>query len=100
MTNYRRNFIKGGTLFFTVNLADRRTRFLTENISQLQAALRYVRARHPLETVAIVVLPDHLHPICHPSKMTPFFFNETASGQVKLFAFFAHKRANIGKPPE
>jgi len=28
MTNYRRNFISGGSYFFTVNLADRRLRLL------------------------------------------------------------------------
>jgi hypothetical protein len=26
MTNYRRNFVRGGSYFFTVNLADRRLR--------------------------------------------------------------------------
>jgi putative transposase len=31
MTSYRRNFIPGGCFFFTVNLADRRLRLLTES---------------------------------------------------------------------
>jgi putative transposase len=63
MTNYRRNFVSGGSLFFTVNLADRRLRLLTDNIALLRSAFRYARARHPFVVDAIVVLPDHLHAI-------------------------------------
>lgn len=61
MTNYRRNVLAGGTYFFTVNLMDRRSRLLIENIGLLRAACRYVRRRHPCGTDAIVVLPDHMH---------------------------------------
>jgi putative transposase len=64
MTNYRRNFVPGGSYFFTVNLFDRRKRLLVEHIDALRAAFRYARARHPFEIVAAVVLPDHLHAIC------------------------------------
>jgi putative transposase len=32
MTDYRRNFVAGGGFFFTVNLAERRLRSLTEHI--------------------------------------------------------------------
>ena len=63
MTNYRRNFIPGGSYFFTVNLADRRLQLLTEHIGILRAAFRETRARHPFTIEAIVVLPDHLHAI-------------------------------------
>src|SRR5712692_1506395 len=63
MTNYRRNFIHGGSYFFTVNLADRRLRLLTEHIDSLRAAFRYTRARHSFTVEAMVVLPDHLHAI-------------------------------------
>jgi putative transposase len=63
MTNYRRNFIPGGSYFFTVNLADRRSRLLTENIELLRSAFRYARERHTFTIDAIVVLPDHLHTI-------------------------------------
>ena len=63
MTNYRRNFVPGGSYFFTVNLADRRSRLLTENIDLLRAAFRYARGRHPFAIDAIVVLPDHMHAI-------------------------------------
>jgi putative transposase len=63
MTNYRRNFARGGTYFFTVTLADRRLRLLTDHVDQLRGAFRYTRARHPFAIDAIVVLPEHLHAI-------------------------------------
>ena len=63
MTNYRRNFLAGGSFFFTVNLADRRLRVLTEHVRLLRQAFRDVRRRHPFTIEAIVVLPDHLHAI-------------------------------------
>jgi putative transposase len=61
MTNYRRNFVPGGTYFFTVNLADRRMALLICHIAVLRRAFRVVRARHPFGIDAVVVLPDHLH---------------------------------------
>jgi len=63
MTNYRRNFVPGGSFFFTVNLAQRESRLLTDYIDLLREAFRYVRARHPFEIAAIVVLPEHLHTV-------------------------------------
>jgi len=63
MTAYRRNFIPGGCFFFTVNLADRRLRLLTENVEALRAAFRETHQRHPFTIDAIVVLPDHLHAV-------------------------------------
>ena len=63
MTGYRRNFIAGGCFFFTVNLADRRRRLLTQHIDQLRRALRTVRERHPFTIDAMVVLHDHLHAV-------------------------------------
>ncbi|MGB8400770.1 REP-associated tyrosine transposase [Bradyrhizobium sp.] len=61
MTDYRRNFIAGGSFFFTVNLAERRLRLLTEHIDELRAAFRDVRRQHSFAIDAMVVLPDHLH---------------------------------------
>jgi putative transposase len=63
VTNYRRNFLPGGSYFFTVNLADRRLRLLTDQVELLRSAFRYTRARHPFTAEATVVLPDHLHAI-------------------------------------
>ena len=61
MTGYRRNFIAGGSFFFTVNLAQRRLRLLTEHIAELRTAFDETRRRHPFTINAMVVLPDHLH---------------------------------------
>lgn len=63
MGNYRRDNTKGGTWFFTVNLADRSSRLLTENIELLRAAHRYTLRDHPFKINAMVVLPEHLHAI-------------------------------------
>lgn len=62
MTNYRRNFVPGGSFFFTVNLADRRRHLLTDHIDVLRCAFRETRTRHAFAIEAIV-LPDHLHAI-------------------------------------
>jgi putative transposase len=63
MTGYRRNFVQGGSFFFTVNLADRRRRLLVDHIDLLRRAFREVHERHPFTIEAMVVLPDHLHAI-------------------------------------
>ena len=61
MSRYRRSRFAGATFFFTVALADRRAATLTERIDPLRAAYRAVVRALPLETIAICVLPDHLH---------------------------------------
>ncbi len=38
VTNYRRNFICGGSFFFTANLAERRLRLLVDYIAPLRDA--------------------------------------------------------------
>jgi putative transposase len=63
MANYRRNFLAGGSYFFTVNLADRRLTLLKDHFDLLQAAFRQVRARHPFTIEAAVILPDRPHAI-------------------------------------
>jgi putative transposase len=40
---YRRAHAPGGTYFFTVNLADRTSSLLTEQIEALRNAVRYVK---------------------------------------------------------
>ena len=61
MVRYRRNFVSGGTFFFTATLADRRSCALVEYIGLLRRALRTVRHERPFSIDAVVVLPDHLH---------------------------------------
>ena len=63
MTNYRRNFLDGGSYFFTANLADRRLTLLTDHIGRLRAAFREVRVPYPFTIEAAMILPDHLHAI-------------------------------------
>jgi putative transposase len=63
MVRYRRNFVPGGTFFFTVTVADRRSSVLVERIAALRAAFRVTRSETPFAIDAIVVLPDHLHTI-------------------------------------
>ena len=60
---YRRVLIGGATYFFTVNLADRRSRLLVEHIADLRQAVGDVRLAHPFEIIAWVVLPEHMHAV-------------------------------------
>ena len=64
MSRYRRAKIDGGVLFFTVTLADRSSDLLLRHIDRLRRIYASVQQRYPFETVAICVLPDHLHAIC------------------------------------
>ncbi len=61
MVAYRRYYIKGGTWFFTVNLKDRRSMHLTENIELLRYSVAVVKQHRPFIIDAWVVLPEHLH---------------------------------------
>ena len=63
MARYRRNFIAGGTFFFTVKLADPKSRLLVEHIGLLRAVYMDVQKQYPFETVAVCVLPNHIHTI-------------------------------------
>jgi putative transposase len=63
MVGYRRNFIPGGTYFFTVTLADRRSNALVDHIGALRGAFRTARRERPFAIEAVVILPDHLHAI-------------------------------------
>ncbi|MGB0799338.1 MAG: REP-associated tyrosine transposase, partial [Planktomarina sp.] len=61
MPNYIRRRVKGGTYFFTVNLADRQSTLLVDRFVDLQNAVRTVQRVRPFVVEAWVVLPDHLH---------------------------------------
>jgi putative transposase len=63
MVRYRRNFIPGGTFFFTVTLNDRQSSALVDHVKSLRAAFRKTRNERPFVVDAIVILPDHLHAI-------------------------------------
>jgi putative transposase len=62
MPDYRRAFLPGGTFFFTVVAAGRRTvltRALVRGI--LSDAIATLRATRPFRIDAMVLLPNHLH---------------------------------------
>ncbi|MDE2377171.1 transposase [Bradyrhizobium sp.] len=61
MPQYRR--AQGKVFFFTVVLAHRSDTLLVDEVDRLRRVYRTVRARRPFETVAICILPDHLHAI-------------------------------------
>jgi putative transposase len=63
MSRYRRVKIQGGWFFFTVTLADRSTDLLVRHVDRLRKAYAAARRRDSFETIAICVLPDHLHAI-------------------------------------
>jgi putative transposase len=62
MSDYRRWYVPGGTLFFTL-VTYRRRPLLTEPLARrcLRQAIQIVRAKRPFAIPAFVLLPDHLH---------------------------------------
>src|SRR5438128_11401968 len=63
MPRYRRAKLSGGTFFFTVAIANRRDDLLVREIERLRRAYHLIQQRRPFETIAICILPDHLHAI-------------------------------------
>jgi len=62
MRTYIRNKSKGGTYFFTVNLAERHNNdLLIANVDILRQAFRQTKQQHPFIIEACVILPEHLH---------------------------------------
>ena len=62
MPSYRRSKAPGATYFFTVNTYHRRPHFAHELArAALRDAIRSIRASHPFEIDAWILLPDHLH---------------------------------------
>jgi REP-associated tyrosine transposase len=92
MVRYRRNFVAGGTYFFTVTLADRTSSALVHRLSALWTAFRIARHERPFMIEAIVILPDHLHAIWTlPSGDSDF------SGRWKrIKAHFTHRLVAAG----
>lgn len=62
MPDYRRAYLKGGTLFFTAVTYKRYPIFEQESaIALLRRCFKSVMAEYPFSLDAIVILPDHLH---------------------------------------
>jgi putative transposase len=62
--NYRRNYVPGGTYFFTVVTHERRP-ILTSDVGRksLRTAFLKEQKTRPFEVVGVVLLPDHLHTV-------------------------------------
>jgi putative transposase len=75
MVRYRRNFVPGGTFFFTLTLDDRRSSVLVNYVALLRAAFRETRNERPFTIDAIVILPDHLLTILTLPPGDPDFSN-------------------------
>src|SRR6266849_4376745 len=63
MVHYRRSLVPGGTFFFTVTIADRRSSILVDSVASLRHAFRMARHKPRLRR-ADGVIPDFaaLHP--------------------------------------
>jgi putative transposase len=61
MPRYIRAKTKGNVFFFTVVLAERSSSLLVDEIDRLRKIYRMVQQRQPFETIAVCVLPDHIH---------------------------------------
>ena len=94
MVRYRRNFVPGGTYFFTVTLADRTSSALAQHIGDLRMAFRITKQERPFRIDAIVILPEHLHTIWTlPSDDSDF------SGRWKrIKGHFTHRLVAAGAP--
>lgn len=62
MPNYRRVYTSGGLYFFTVVTFGRRP-FLTTDLARccLRSVWQEIQKKHPFQTEAVCLLPDHLH---------------------------------------
>ncbi len=94
MVRYRRNFVPGGTYFFTVTLADRTSSALVDHVDALRTAFRVARRERPFTIDAVVILPDHLHAIWTLPQGDADF-----SGRWKrIKAHFTHQLVVAGVP--
>ena len=64
MSNYLRNYVPGGSYFFTV-VTENRAPILNNDIARncLRAAFRHCLQDFPFHADALVMLPDHIHAI-------------------------------------
>ena len=63
MPQYIRNQIAGASYFFTLALANRKSNLLIDEIDLFRQAYLRANVLHPFNTVAICILPNHLHAI-------------------------------------
>ena len=98
MPEYRRAFVPGGTFFLTVVTYRRKPLFAEErNVAMLRTALAAVKRERPFETLAVVVLPDHLHFVWELPPHDADF--STRVGRMKVLFTRAFRAADGGRCP-
>ncbi len=63
MSDHESQFRPDRTWFLTITLADPDSNLLTRHVSALADSARDFERLHPFQTVAAVILPDHMHAI-------------------------------------
>ena len=58
---YRRTKHPGGIYFFTLNLKNRNSNLLIQEIAYLRLAFKKTKIKYPFNILGIVILPEHLH---------------------------------------
>ncbi len=61
MVNYRRNYVKGASYFFTLTLYNRKNDYLIRHHQELKIAYTKVKNQKPFKTIAYAIMPDHYH---------------------------------------
>jgi len=62
MPNYIRNYVYGGTFFFTLVTKNGEKIFIDQtNVVVLMNAINTVKARKPFALIAYCIIPDHVH---------------------------------------
>ncbi|MDD1649400.1 MAG: hypothetical protein LUO80_03270 [Methylococcaceae bacterium] len=60
MPNYRRNLVPGGLFCFSVARLERKRDLLVSRVDLVREMVRRARRLYPFDSVACVVLPDHV----------------------------------------
>ena len=94
---YRRANTAGGTYFFTVNLAERHSDLLVRHIEDLRTALQKVKQAHPFATLAMVVLPEHLHALWRLPPGDADYPVALVTNQGRILAAIGKRRAHPRK---
>ena len=63
MSDHESRFRQDRTWFFTITLADRESALLTRHVTAIADSARDFEGLYPFDTVATVILPDHMHAI-------------------------------------
>ena len=96
---YRRADAAGGTYFFTVNLAERRSDLLVRHIDDLRATMKTVKDAHSFDILVMVVLSEHLHTIWRLPPERCRLSTTLVAHQGRVLAATGKRRAHSSQPP-